>query len=329
MCFESGNLKSNRMKPKLDKAQKESCSEKLKTNLAIRLRRLFYVNYSARYIRFKGDLCTYQKHLDSREFAPDLTKTDKSWIVQAQELCSAAQAKLNEVRIDEGWKLLHEAQRLEAYSNADFRRATIIQLREEASKLNNWRSESVYKIIGFKDDKDRLEKVSAEELEMALQIRDEHYHALYYTNRLTRTQFHWLFFILGLLILLTFLYLCLSTISPASDMRKITVTNFIGILLFGLMGATTSSIFHFRNWQATSRIPEILCNSSITLSRIFVGAGFSIFIFIFLNSEIAKSIDIFNFEFETCYEFFTIAFVSGFSERFALNSIEKIIGNKD
>ncbi|MCF6356362.1 MAG: hypothetical protein L3J54_01025 [Draconibacterium sp.] len=105
--------------------------------------------------------------------------------------------------------------------------------------------------------------------------------------------------------------------------------NLTGVLLFGLLGSTTSSIFHFRNSQSSSRIPEILSNTSITMSRIFVGAGFSVFIFVLLNSQITASINLFSFTIDTCYDFFTIAFVSGFSERLALSSIQKIIGKKE
>lgn len=305
------------------------CQHKSVLNFRIRWRRLFFVNYSARYIRFKGDLCTYQKHLEAQQAMPAREGNNKDWIPEAMKLCKTAHEKLNEVRIDEGWKLLHEAQRLEVYSNVSFKSATVIQLREEAVKLNKWRMDAVYKIIGYKDDDNRADKVSNEEVEKALQIRDEYYHTLYYTNRLTRVQFNWLFFVLVVLIVLAFIYVCASGVSRYTDMSEMTLTNLMGILLFGLLGATTSTIFHFRNSQTTARIPEILGNNSITMSRIFVGAGFSVFIFIFLNSEIAKAVDVFDFKLETCYEFFTIAFVSGFSERLALNSIQKIIGKKE
>ncbi len=299
------------------------------SNLVIRWRRLWYVNYSPRYIRLKGDLCAYKNHLQVQIKKEGGGEDKQCWVNKALKLCDAAFVKLKEIRIDEGWKLLHEARRMEVYSNGNFRKATIIQLREEASKLNAWRSESVYKIIGFKDDKDRLDAVSTEELEKALQIRDEYYHTLYYTNRLTRGQFNWLFVILVALIIAGLFYICYSGISAETLMHKMNVTNFTGILLFGLLGSTTSTIFNFRKSQSTARVPEILGNNSITMSRIFVGAGFSVFIYVFLNSEIAQAIDIFEFEVKSCYAFFTIAFVSGFSERFALNSIQKIIGKQE
>uniref|UniRef100_UPI0032173522 hypothetical protein n=1 Tax=uncultured Draconibacterium sp. TaxID=1573823 RepID=UPI0032173522 len=317
------------MKPKTDKPFAGKKAEKRTTNFAIRWRRLFFVNYSPRYIRLKGDLCTYKKHLEALSAKPNDGTYEKGWIADAMKLCDDAVQKLSKVRIDEGWKLLHEAQRMEVYSNQEYRHATIIQLREEAVKLNKWRMDSIYKIVGYKDDDAKVDKVGAAELELALQLRDEHYHSLYYTNRLTRGQFNRLFFILGLIIALILWYVCATGISTRTDMSQMNASNLIGILLLGSLGATTSTIFHFRNSQSSSRIPEIISNNSITMSRIFVGAGFSFFVFIFLNSTIAQTIDIFKFKLDSCYEFFTIAFVSGFSERFALNSIQKIIGKKE
>ncbi|MEN8115993.1 MAG: hypothetical protein ABFS16_03385 [Bacteroidota bacterium] len=311
------------MKVKIEKP------EKLISNLVIRFKRLVYVEFSPRYIRFKGDLCTYRQHLEVFKEGMKEEELKDSWLTKALTLCETASERLKEVRIDEGWKLLHAAERMEVYCCEEKRKATIIQLREEAGKLNEWRKNSILKIIGISDEENKQKDISPQQLEMALQIRDDYYHTLYYTNRLTRGQFNWLFFVLGVLIFLILMFVNSNKLSEMDEMSKLNFTNLYSILLFGLLGATTSSIFRFRNSQSTSRIPEILSNNSITMSRIFVGAGFSVFIFVLLNSEIAKSVELFKFEMNHCYEFFTIAFVSGFSERIALNSIQKIIGKKE
>lgn len=297
-----------------------------KLNIAVRIRRLFYVSYSARYIRFQGDLDTYINHLDQLE-VKDGEKMD--WIKRAKVLCQKAKEKLFEIRIDEGWKLLHEAQRLEVYSGDEFKKAQIVQLREEAGKLNKWRSDAIFRIIGYKDDDNKIGTVTSQELEVALRIRDEYYHSVYYTNRLTRIQFNGLFLVLVILIALIFRYVYVADLTVYSDMKDLNCCNLWGILLFGLLGATTSTIFHLRNTQGSARIPEIISNNAITFSRIFVGAGFSIFLFILMNSEIAESVDIFEIELKGMYEFFSIAFISGFSERLALNSIQKVVGKKE
>ena len=306
----------------------EESNSKFMLKFKMRLRRLFYVEYSPRYMRFKGDLCTYKEYLCVLQLNMNDDEKEKNWTTKALVLCEKAKEKLDDRKIDEGWKMLHAAQRLEVYGSESIRKAIIIELREEAKKLNEWRKNSILKIIGFGDEIKETD-ISPEELEKALKIRDQFYHTLYYTNRLTRGQFNWLFLILGIIIGLGLLYISFNEFTKTDKMDIMNIRNLTGILLFGLLGATTSSIFHFRNSQSSSRIPEILSNTSITMSRIFVGAGFSVFIFVLLNSEIAASLKLFSFTLDTCYDFFTIAFVSGFSERLALKSIQSIIGKKE
>jgi hypothetical protein len=102
----------------------------------------------------------------------------------------------------------------------------------------------------------------------------------------------------------------------------------LGILLFGLLGATTSSILIIRQKSGQTRITEISSNAYVTLSRIFVGAAFSIFIFMILKSEMATKIELFTFEINKPLDYFAIAFVSGFAERLAKNAIEALAGKE-
>lgn len=290
------------------------------------LRRIFFFEYSPRYIRLEGDLATFKEELAVESGHGK----NQEWKQKALVLANKAEEKLLEKNIDEGWKLLHAAKRKEAYGGKEIRKALVIELREEADKLKEWRKNSVLKLIGVSGEK-KASEITPEELEKAMEIKDEFYHALYYTNRLTNAQFVLLFSLLFTWILAVIVYIMVyKDLNAAYQMATFNLQNFTGILLFGLIGSTTSSIFHFRNSQSSTRIPEVLSNNSITLSRIFVGAGFSIFIFVLLNSSIVKAADIFSFKFgSSCYEFFTIAFVSGFSERFALNSLQKVIGKKE
>ncbi len=302
--------------------------DKFMSKVRMRFNRLAYVEYTPRYVRLKGDLHSFREHLHVLQMDMNQEEKKKSWTTKALVLCEKALEKLNKRKIDEGWKMFHAAERLEVYNNEFSRKAMVAHLREETVKLSEHRKNSILKIIGMGRDK-KDSDISPEELARALKIRDEYYHTLYYTNRLTRGQFNWLFLILALLIVLILIYIAKCNFSGDEEMTLMNFRNLTGVILFGLLGATTSSIFHFRNSHSSARIPEILSNTSITMSRIFVGAGFSIFIFVLLNSQIATSINLFSFNLDTCYEFFTIAFVSGFSERLALKSIQKIIGDKE
>ena len=69
------------------------CEQSIVGNFRIRWRRLFYVNYSARYIRFKGDLCTYNKHLEAQQAMTDREGNSKDWIPQALKLCGPARRR--------------------------------------------------------------------------------------------------------------------------------------------------------------------------------------------------------------------------------------------
>ncbi len=64
------------------------------------------------------------------------------------------------------------------------------------------------------------------------------------------------------------------------------------------------------------------------MSKIFIGAGFSVFIFLLLYSSVAESINLFSFEIRKPLDFFAIAFVSGFAEQLAQKSINLIIGKE-
>ncbi len=301
--------------------------KKLMTKIELHIKRLLYVEYSPKYIRLKGDLHTFREHLYTLQM--DLNEKEKecNWTTKSLALCKKSQEKLEKRKIDEGWKLFHAAKRLEVYHGKESRSAIVSKLRVESNNLSDHRRDSILNIIGVKD-RDNKSDISPEQLEQALRIRDEYYHTLYYTNKLTRNQFNWLFVILIMLITLILIYIAICNFSGDEEMTLMNFRNLTGVILFGLLGATTSSIFHFRNSQSSARIPEMLSNTSIIMSRLFVGAGFSIFVFVLLNSKLATSIDILSFKLDTCYEFFTISFVSGFSERLALKSIQKIIGDK-
>jgi hypothetical protein len=62
----------------------------------------------------------------------------------------------------------------------------------------------------------------------------------------------------------------------------------------------------------------------ITLSRIVIGAAFAVMIYILLKTNLAAELKIFSFEISQPFDYFALAFSSGFTERFALSAIQKI-----
>lgn len=102
----------------------------------------------------------------------------------------------------------------------------------------------------------------------------------------------------------------------------------IGVLLFGLLGALTSAIVSTRTLSNSPRISELNSSQVVTMSKIFIGAGFSVFIFLVLRSSVAESIKLFSFTISQPLDYFAIAFASGFTEKFAQKSIELLLGKE-
>jgi hypothetical protein len=111
--------------------------------------------------------------------------------------------------------------------------------------------------------------------------------------------------------------------------RDLSLTGYVvGVLLFGLLGALTSAIVSTRQLSNSPRISEPGSSQVITMSKIFIGAGFSVFIFLLLKSSVAEHIKLFSFTISQPIDYFAIAFASGFTERLAQKSIELLIGKE-
>ncbi len=296
------------------------------TRLSIALKKIITLEYSPRYSRLAGDLTCYKPLLEKRiTESPD---PNAEWATQAKALVKESEKYLNENKIDEAWKSFHTAKRLEVYGMNDHERLALAKsLFREAEKLNEWRREAIINLLG-KAKEGVTATPSAEALIQAIDLKDEAYNNLYYQNRLSRNQF-WL--LSGLLFLvITGIVIFFGVVINEKGSRyasEMSLTDYIiGVLLFGLLGALTSAILSTRHASRSSRISEIGSSQVITMSKIFIGAGFSIFIFLLLRSSVADSIKLFSFTISTPFDYFAIAFASGFTERLAQKSIELLIG---
>jgi len=291
-------------------------------------KRIFTLEYNPRYSRLAGDIESYKPQLERR--VTEKNMKDAPWAKQAVELIRISENFLGEFKIDEAWKTFHTARRLEVFGMDENERIDLAnELRMETAKLNEWRKEAVLELIGQKKF-DMLEAPTPQALARAIELKDEHYNNQYYKNRLSQTLFRLLFFVLALSIIGIGFYLFFAMKCYGhmfyTDLGLWEYA--LGVLLFGLLGATTSAILFTRYLSKYSRITEIGSSRIITLSKIFVGAAFSVFVFMLLRSSIADSIQIFSFTISSPVDYFAIAFVSGFSERFAQNAIETIVGKE-
>jgi hypothetical protein len=279
-------------------------------------------DFFPRYCRLKGSLETYKAELDFR--IKNNGQEDAVWAKKAKELLDEADRFLNLYKIDEAWKCFHTAQRQEIFGTSAQERIELSKiLISESGKLNNWRMMAIIEMLGNPDDK-HFSIPAASTLAQATKIKDEHYNNIYYQNRLTRSLYKMLFFMLAIVIALLFwfsnCFIIGSCKLPNHDVM------ILGVILFGLLGAITSSILFTRNQAETSSITEIATNTFVVLSKIAVGVGFTIFIYFLLRSSFLDAINLFTFKLTTDVDYYTIAFLSGFTERLAQNAMSLIIG---
>lgn len=298
------------------------------SRLKILRTRFTTLEYSPRYSRLAGELSCYKPQLEKRVM--DLNASGQQWAIQAKELLRDAERYLQQNKIDEGWKSFHAAQRLTICVMTDPERLAVAKsLFREAEKFNEWRKEAIINLLG-KRPEGVTAIPTAEALTHAAELRDEAYDNLFYLNRLVRN----LFWMLSTLLFLTISGIVIYFIGIIGEMGKnyvneLSLTGYlVGVLLFGLLGALTSAIVSTRQLTDSPRISELGSSQVITMSKIFIGAGFSVFIFLLLKSSLAQHIDIFSFNISQPLDYFAIAFASGFTERFAQKAINLLLGKE-
>lgn len=94
------------------------------------------------------------------------------------------------------------------------------------------------------------------------------------------------------------------------------------IVLFGAMGAAVSSLLSLSKLLQRPNIPEQVGSVQLAFARIVLGAASALIIYIFVLAEI---VNIFNISENTLL---AIAFVSGFSERQLIKTLETFTGER-
>lgn len=287
--------------------------------------KLLPLESSLRYSRLKGSLTTYKAELDYR--INSSKNKDAPWAVEAKRLLKESEEFLELRKFDEAWKCFHTAQRQEIYGMDEKECIDAGKiLISESAKLKTWRINAIRALIG-NPESENYTAPTPTTLARATALKDEHYNNLYYQNRLTAGLYRMLFLLLAIV---TGLLIWFASVNISGEKElpghEIMVN---GVILFGLLGAITSSILFTRNQAAFSRISEISTNTFIVLSKIAVGVGFTIFIYFLLRSSLLDSIQLLNFSISRDVDYYTIAFVSGFTERIAQKALNLIIGGEE
>jgi hypothetical protein len=291
----------------------------------------------ARYDRIEGSLRVaridierrfdHDPTLDLISSLPGDARPEPGWKHAALSLLAEADAALVRGRIDQAWKLLHAARRLEIFGMDKITELPSFSaaLRAEAEKLKSWRQKAMQGIVGT--TKKPLSGTAAAIAAAAL-IRDEHYDNQAYKDQLARTQILFLGVILagvmaGIMGLLYLGHLPLGPELPS------TFYSFVGVMLFGNLGGTISAMLRASDTTSSARIPEITSATRVTFMRILMGGASAVIIYLALKSQLTG---VFSQELAATMKALTpqttyvIAFVAGFSERLVLTAVEYVAG---
>jgi hypothetical protein len=292
-------------------------------------------------------------------------KQAQCWLDAMRRFLSDARAALDRGDLDQGWRLLHAAQRagIHALNDDDAELASLAStLRSEADKLKSWRQKAIERLLGTPEKP--AAKVTVAAVYEAASLRDEYYDNQAYKDRLLKTQMLALVLTLGgVMVALALVASRTVDVVPARTatvpgveqnaavVSAIAVTPpaargarsmdsdqkaFVMVALFGLLGSTVSAMLRASDTGQSARIPELTAAVRVTFMRILMGGASAIVVYVFLKSDLGSALtkELFSAQIATAikdggiglYTACAIAFVAGFSERLVLRAVESVAG---
>jgi uncharacterized membrane protein len=246
---------------------------------------------------------------------------------------SLARAEAARLRrdVDAGWAALNEADRFLVFGLGDVAllgRAIALRAEVLGGKLGGWRRDAAAKLFGAvkleewilrpalaPGDRALLEQVVAE----SLFLLGERSNNVYHRVRLVRKQLQYLIVVGGLLLLAT---LFLAVGSPALDPEDFGLPRLLAVALFGGLGAVVSAV-HQLSRVGQAKIPESTLHGIVTSGRPLIGALSALFLYALLKSGVVSLIAADEVNLAAALVF---AFVSGFSERFVVQTVGAVAG---
>ncbi len=223
------------------------------------------------------------------------------------------------INIERSWGLLLAARRHEVFFfNVQECIDLAKQLEKESSKLKKWRQETILSLIQPILSNSEIKKSSKcvpdsmrDSLFQASRIRDEHFENVYLKIAIRRKKI-WL----SLTILVIAIASVISSLSFFySD--KISLGFLLTISCLGALGAVFSVIYTHTMIKTDKNIPDELLG--INLARTFIGVGAALAAYVLLGAGLGIQMN--RMEITDAKAFWAIAFISGFSERFIINTV--------
>lgn len=257
----------------------------------------------------------------------DAEAQKEEWWTTANRHLTQAREYLAAGHIHQGWVSVQSAQRALLLNSRipDELQLAAIQLRREAAKLSGWRAKAIRDLICDEQGELRTD-ISAGHSRMrvinAVALRDDQFQTDYFKILLRRRHLLLLFLLLLAGIAASLLLSSLDILPHPFD----NVDLMAGVMLFGVMGAALSVARGLLAADVSAKIPAQQLGSFVVWMRPAIGATAALISFVFLN---AKAIRLFDWDPTSPTIAYTVAIVSGFSERFIVGAIEAIATDKD
>lgn len=303
--------------------------------------------------RLKIALIVFEKELESlKNNAVDISGISKNveWRSPAEGLLKNAKQAAKNHNTEKGWRCLKAADRFMHFGLAEHapelliskEKSYLIEAKDEKKGLSKWRRDSIIELLDFKEEIEPSDGESGEinkEIEEskkklirvyriieAKRLLDEHYDNVYQKQSIIKNRLIWLSGIGFLAIVLwMILYLPVPIIqAEGNDPFGIAFANnpikfWLAIVFAGILGSILSSFTSAIGYEKGTSIPSELSSNVLAFARLMVGALSAIVITVFLTAEIL------NFQPKNYAFILALAIVSGFSDRFLISAIEKMV----
>ncbi|GAA0545573.1 hypothetical protein ABNG02_16075 [Halorubrum ejinorense] len=308
-----------------------------------------FVNRAA-YVRLHAELSTARPEF---ELLAERTRSeDDSWVAYGRELLAMAEADLRSGALDEAWRHLHTAKRLEVYgleklegidSNHDRgselrTRAAVIR-GEALDALGGWPRQAVVDLLC--DETEALkDEITGAELRAASRILDDQYESVYLNRSERQRQFNQLV-LMGALSGLTLLALTLldwvwngtsgltgSVASlletPWGEPATATPGFAVFMIIAGVMGASLFGMRSLRNRSLSTKIPQQINQLTVTGARGVIGAISALLFYFVLQTPLLQNGTIIADDVITAPIMVVIGFAAGYAERMAPNVVATV-----
>jgi len=241
---------------------------------------------------------------------------DVKWLASAEENLRGAEAALVTDDVDRGWRRYHAARAMDVFAmDTDELKSEATAIASEAGKISReWRKEAIKNMLS-----DDPKPPGALQVFKAMSLLNGHFNNIYHKIGLFRRQLTILAFVLLVVMAAIVIMASLKYIPGIGKLGEVESRTVIGVIIFGLLGGTVSSVFSFFKTPKSTTIMDTIATGSTTILRILVGAASALIIYVLARSSIFS--DIFSFSVGDDATIFFLAFAAGYSERLVKRAV--------